>query len=354
METTPTPRAPELAPLLAELDAAERGFILAWLLSADSSQNTDALMITGLAEPSAARCGALGEAARMLPRAERLRLVNLLAREALAATPDGLENVHAETFRELLHHESDWVVMLVAAHGPPPLRQAATEILAAGRRVAGGPHFAPERQDDATFARSIVAASPETVTQVLRAVLAPVVAVPAPSAGADMQPPRRLALRLARLSPATLLEDVAMAGAVLLGTSLRGADADTLKRATAHVGAPWAEQVRRAAAPPAPDGPNAEGDTRPDDGEAAPGAAVPLTSSAESVEVAERALARHLVATTRPAGTARHTLERLGARALGARLCDEDSDVVLALAQRLPHELGQSLRETADGPGRHQ
>ncbi|MEP6653084.1 MAG: hypothetical protein ABJA82_06975 [Myxococcales bacterium] len=353
MENTPTPGIPALAPLLSELDAAERGFILARLLSAGAGEDMDTLVNTGLAGASAARCAALGEAVRTLPRPERLRLVNLLAREALAPTPPGLENVHAETLRELLRAESDWVVMLVAAHGPPALRQTATAILAAGPSVGSGRRFAREQQDDGALARSILTASPEAVTQVLRAVLAPVVSVPALTPGAS-QPPRRLALRLAQASPAALLEEVAMAGAALLGTSLRGADADIVKRAMAHVGPPWGEQVRWAAASPAREGPSTEGDTDPDeadDGDAAHAAAVTQASPADPVELAERALARHLVATTGPADTARHTLERLGARALGARLRDEDSDLVLAVAQRLPRELGQLLREAAHGNG---
>lgn len=346
MENTPTPDLSPLAPLLAELDAAERGFVLARLLSAGAGEDMDTLVNTGLGGPSAARCAALGDAVRTLPRPERLRLVNLLAREAIAPTPPGLQNVHPETFRELLRGESDWVVMLVAAHGPPALRQTATAILAAGRGVGSGRNFAPQQENEGAQIRSILTASPEAVTQVLRAVLAPVVSVPDPTPGVN-EPPRRLALRLAQSAPAALLEEVAMFGAVLLGASLRGADAETVRRAMAHVGPHWDEQVRRAAASPAGGGPNADGDTDPDEGEASHPATVTQAAPVQPAQLAESALARHLVSTTRPADTARHTLERLGARALGALLCDEDSDLVLAVAQRLPRDLGQLLREAA-------
>jgi hypothetical protein len=163
------------------------------------------------------------------------------------------------------------------------------------------------------------AATADSVAELQRAVLAPIVAVPADFPQTEA---RRWTRHLLALPSDALLAEVTAAGAHALGTSLRGSGDSTAERAAAHLPAPWAERVGRAAraeARPAGD----------------PGAA-------------ERARARHLVATTSPGTDPLHTLQRLGAHALGDRLGREDPGLAPAVAQRLPPDLALHLLTRAE------
>jgi hypothetical protein len=118
------------------------------------------------------------------------------------------------------------------------------------------------------------------------------------------------------LSFAALAEAIEERGAETLGVSLRGAPAPVIARAAASLGGRLARTLLDAAARPGP------ADTR---------------------EAARQLVAR--VATERPVDLAAH----LGARALAVALVaegrdrNEGSDVVLAVAQRLPPALGRRL-----------
>lgn len=325
--------APETAALVAGLDAGERGFVLGALVMLGAELPPDTAALAG---ESGRRCAVALENLAALERTERLRLMELLARDVLAPVPAGCSTVHPDALRGLLEDESDEVVRLLATGDddlPETLRTLVAERIAASSGPADpAPEGAEKRgeQDggaadpaeaakahEPTEAGGVVAAAR---TEILRAVLAPIVPVPETVAAAGHRP----GLALATLAPAALLRELGAAGADLLGTSLQGAEAPRVERALLGLGEPWAGRVRVAAAR--------------DSRLATPGA---LT----------RVRARALIAGTSPADTPLGTLHRLGAAAVGASLSLQDPAAVQPVAQRLPADLARLVRDTADeGP----
>ncbi len=299
------PGAPDDS-VLADLDATERGFVLGQLLGAE---NKPGATETNLAEPAATRCREAVQAIAELPRPERVRWIGLLAREALAPLPTGIEDVAEDILCEALTFESASTIRVVAAQGPPTLQQAAVAVLQRRARTAtdegdrGGP--------DALAA--------DAVADIQRAVMTRIVPVPRVAKGASVV---RLGRKLATLRLPALLAELAVAGAELLGVSLRGADDIMLKLAIDRAGATWSERVLGAARPIA---------------DAAGGAG----------DAALRVRARALAGATTPGDNPQRTLERLGARDLGERLAREDPDLVVSVAQRLPPDVRREFLAAA-------
>jgi hypothetical protein len=291
--------------IVSDLDALERGFLLGVLVAGGTDQRDVALSLMG---PSADRCADAVQKMLTLPRADRVRHIGALAREALEPVPAGIHNVHPEILRALLDAESSDTIRLIATNAPSIVQAAATATLA-------------NRSDDPATESHAAAPAPDVISDLQRAVFAPIFAVP--TASLD-QRPQRWALRLLHLAPAELLHTLTDAGADLLGASLQGAPDDVLKRAAAHIEAPWSDRITRVAG-------DSAGSPDPD------------------AYVFSRETARGLVAATPPAASPRQTLERLGARAIGHRLRVDDPHLAVALAQRLPPALAEQLEGVAQG-----
>ncbi len=289
---------------IADLDAAERGFVLALLLTGGGDPAQAAAALT---EPVATRCREAVLAIGALPRPERLRWMGLLARAALDPLPAGIEDIQEDVLRAALAPESASVIRLVAAQGPPTLQQAAASVL----RARGMPPGAPDALAVSPHP------APGAVAELQRAVMTGIVPVPPVTPGTAVN---RLGRRLSTLRPAELLAEVTAAGADLLGASLRGADSATLDRAAGRIGPGWSDRIR-AAARADPEGP---------------------------VDPASRLRAHALMAAVAPAENPQRTLERLGARDLGDRLGREDPGLVMAVGQRLPPDLRRELLAAAD------
>jgi hypothetical protein len=282
--------------VLADLDATERGFVLGLLLGGEGEPTT-----TSLAEPAATRCREAVLSIAQLPRAERVRWMGLLAREALAPLPPGIEDVAEDVLREALAPESASTIRVIAAQGPPVLRQAAAAMLSEFP-------VAVAVEEGAERGAAVNKLGPNAVADLQRAVMTRIVPVPPVAQGAKV---KRLGRKLATLRPPDLLTELAISGADLLGVTLRGADEVTLKRAIARTGATYAERILGAAR------------TSSD-----------ATGGAD--DMASRSRARALAGATTPGDNPQRTLERLGARDLGERLGREDPDLVVSVAQRLP------------------
>jgi hypothetical protein len=285
----------------------------------DNGDNVDNVdwHVTGLAlaPPSGERCAEVLVAIAALGRADRIWLTTHLAREALAPIPPGIENVHPDTLCGALRAESSETIHLIATDAPPVVRKASADALRA-------------RDGEEPAARQSSTVSPEVVADLQRAVLGAIVAVPARSA--DLRS-KRWAYRLVTLPAEEILAEVIGTGADLLGTSLRGADDATLRRAAVHFAAPWSRRVLDQA--------TTNGD--PDN----------------ELDAPTRSQARALVAATPPADDPLRTLARLGARVLGDRLNRQDPGLTMAVAQRLPAEVGRELLRAANAaevavPGR--
>ena len=291
---------------LADLDATERGFVLGLLLGAE---NEPGAMAANLAEPAATRCREAVQAIAELPRTERVRWIGLLAREALAPLPTGIEDVAEDILCQTLAFESPSTIRAVAEKGPPTVQQAAAAVLR---------HLSRTATDAGDLDGPDVLAA-DAVADIQRAVMTRIMPVPRVAKGASA---RRLGRKLATLRLPDLLAELAVAGAELLGVSLRGADDITLKRAIDRAGATWSERILGAAR---------------------------TNTHAASVEAdkALRARARALASTTTPGDHPQRTLERLGARNLGDRLGREDPDLVVSVAQRLPPDLRRELLAAA-------
>ncbi len=295
---------------LADLDAADRGFVLGVLI-AGTADAGDSAAVLALASPAGERCADAIRTIAALPRPERMRLLGLFAREALAPLPAGIEDVHPDALREVLRDESVETIRLITANGPSVLRAVGAAVIA----LRGAEEETLNQGDQAQQRDQKSGTAPaDAVADLQRAVLAPIVAVPPLPPGVE---PRRFGRKLTALAPAALLTALTGAGADLLGASLRGADEETLKRAAAHTGAPWAERIV--------------------------GAARAGAGSTDAATECSRDRARILVAATTPTGDPRQILERLGARAFGDRLQREDPDLALAVAQRLPSDLAREL-----------
>jgi hypothetical protein len=244
---------------LAELDAAERGCLLAVALGVGGQAEA---VLAALDGPAGARVVRAWQVLLGEGQAARARQVAKLAAEALQVLPAGLADVHPDWLSLILEAEPPAIVALVAAgaNAPPSLRALAEQLLESSGGVAG---------------EGAVADVPAPVAaEVRRGVLAPIVAVPALPEGVR---PARWARRLLALSGPALLDE------------LRAAAAGALQAETAT-------------------------------------AARPAWSGAASGE----------------------TRDRAGARAVGARMADDDEeDLALAAAQRLPLALGQELLAAA-------
>jgi len=297
--------------------------------------------VSRLAEPSAGRCREAIRALANLARAERVRAIGLLAQESLSPLPAGLENVSTDLLHRILARESVPVIRLIGAPGSGPspasspqlfLRQAAADLL----RTLPDPDVESDGCGSGV-SPSMPGAAPEVVTELQRAVLAEIVAVPPFGPGAPVSRPGR---RLGNLPPHELQAELTAAGAALLGTSLQGCDEAILARAAARLPRSLADLIIAAARPPS---------------EASP--------SEQQARMAARARARALVALVArssgvPDADARvnapdpsspeRTLERLGARALGERLAREDPELALSVGQRLRAELRQELLRAAE------
>jgi hypothetical protein len=308
--------------ILADLDGAERGLVLG-LLAGGSDGGTSTAGV--VAEPVGDRCADALKAIAMRPRAERVRLMGALAREALSPLPAGIERIHPDVLRRALEFESADTIRLIAAGATPTLRIAANAVLAARgdadqieshapvAKTLWGAWAADAATDDTDGDRT------NATAELRRAVLSAIVAVP--HLPPDVRP-KRLGLRLLALPPDAILDEFTAAGADLLGASLGGSDAATIKRAAAHVGAPWSERILDAAR-----------------------AAV---EAATDSDVNPRSRARMLVGTVVPGKNPRDTLDRLGVQALGDRLAREDPDLAVAVSQRLPPDLGRQLLLAAE------
>jgi hypothetical protein len=141
--------------------------------------------------------------------------------------------------------------------------------------------------------------------------------VPLAGAGAPATP---IARELAALETADLVRAIETRGAETLGRSLRGAPADVVARAAASVSAPLAAIVLEAARGPAGDG-----------------------------AAAARDSARRLVAAA--VATSGEAAVAIGLHATAAALEGEGGAAVMAVAQRLPPELGRRLLAAAGGNG---
>ena len=161
----------------------------------------------------------------------------------------------------------------------------------------------------------------DVVADLQRAVMTRIVPVPRLAKGASV---RRLGRKLATLRLPDLLAELAVAGAELLGVSLRGADDITLKRAIDRAGATWSERILGAAR------------TNTD-------------AASDEDDKALRVRARALAGATTPGDNPQRTLERLGARDLGERLGREDPDLVVSVAQRLPPDMRREFLAAAGG-----
>jgi|GEM_PF-2879855 len=199
---------------LASLDAVERGFVLGALLLGAAE---DAGLTAPLLPPSRERCAAALAALAALPRAERIRLTGAMARDAMAPLPAGIEAVHPEQLAAALAGESPATVALVARGAPRALRAALLE--------AGGGQPDPEATGDAlASALESGALDPSMVTELQRAALAPIVALPPRGDG----PSERPALAMAHLGTPALLVEAAEGGAAALGRRLSNAEGDGL------------------------------------------------------------------------------------------------------------------------------
>lgn len=300
--------------------------------------------VSRLAEPSAGRCREAIRALANLARSERIRAIGLLAQESLSPLPAGLENVSPDLLRQILARESAPIIRLIGAPGAEPsaasspqlfLRQAAADLL----RTLPDPEVGPGGRGPGV-SPATTGVAPEVVTDLQRAVLAEIVAVPPLGPGAPVTRPGR---RLGNLPPHELQAEVIAAGAALLGTSLQGCDEATLARAAAYLPRSLADLVIAAARPPS---------------EASP--------AEQQARVAARARARALVAMlARSSGvpgaadagapvnapepsSPERTLERLGAREIGERLGREDRELALSVGQRLRVDLRKELLRAAE------
>lgn len=299
---------PDPLALVAELDATERGFVLGRLATLGLDPGAPP---APLAEPSGQRCARALAQIAALERSARLDLMKLLAREVVSATPAGSEHIHAHTLAQALATESTDTLRLIArapAGGAPAALRAAALAVVAERRGAGA---AAEPDDGADPEQ----APAETIAELVRSVLAAIDPVPGGRFDAGTASP--LVLRLTDVGATELLDELAEAGAALLGISLRGADAATVDRAL-DLGAPWDDRVRNA-----------------------------MAGGGTSLPALSRERARQLVTATGRAQTPLGTLHRLGAVALGALLGAEEPDLVDSVAQRLPGDLGRRLRAAA-------
>jgi hypothetical protein len=281
-------------PTVAALPFAEKGLILGALLARMAPQT----FATRFGGPAGARgrtaLEALGEESRSTRAATLAELIALLR----APVPAGVERIHPGWLRERLAPESSAVIRAVADGLPAEVRRVADELLTErGERATTG--AGPSATGGGPSPRA--AGLAELRRQVFGGL------VPLGDPGGPTGP---IAAALMALPLGAVAEAIEVRGAETLGASLRGAPRPVVALAAASVGDRLARALLDAAARPGP--------------------------------TEERDAARRLVekvAAEKPADLAAD----LGARSLALALGPEGPDAVLAVAQRLPPELGRRL-----------
>ena len=176
---------------LTELDGVERGFVLGALLVGAGDEPDFA---AGLPAASRERCGNALTAIGALPRAERVRVTGLLAREARGVVPPGIEGVHPDHVRAALDEESPALVSRLQAawdHDVPAAIRTTTARWIAEQSEPEPEALAPPTEGD-----------PELLADVQRSVFAGLAEVPPPWHEAT---PHRWSRQLTLMEPAALL-----------------------------------------------------------------------------------------------------------------------------------------------------
>jgi hypothetical protein len=279
---------------VAALSFDEKGFVLGAALARMPAPDAPG-RVSGAAGP---RCAAALAALAETSRASRAAEIAALAALVRAPVPAGIERIHPDWLRERFEPETGDVLRAIAAGLPDEVRRLVSDVLRA-------------RGEEAHRAGPV--AGVQAVAALQRVVFAGL--VPLTGAGA---PTTALARELAALAPADLVRAIEMRGAETLGRSLRGAPPPVLARAAASVGQPLAAVVLDAA----------RGDGEP----------------------TARDRARRLVAAAGVAPAGQATLG-IGLHALADALGDEGDAAILAVAQRLPPEVGRRLLAAANGSG---
>jgi hypothetical protein len=243
------------------------------------------LTLLGLEKPAVDRALAGEGVARAwseirdLPRERRATALPELVRDVLSPLPPGVADLHPTWLREALAGEPDGLA----------------RALAQGTAVAG---LVPDGDSWPL--------EPAVRRELLRLVLVPLEAL-------AVEPAGPLGRELLALDEATLDLELCRRGARTVGTSLAGAPLELRARAMASAGAPWSVEIAGAAARP--------------------------------TEPAARERARRLVARAAalPALTPQHRLRAVGLLAVGGELIAEGAASALAVAGRLPVDLGRLL-----------
>jgi hypothetical protein len=209
--------APDLS--LELLTPPERGFVLGAALLGLGAE-TPAQLVPQVAE----RCGAALQVLSTLPRERKATRLGQLARDLGAPFPAGVELCHRSWLKPMLEPEPSDLVQTLVVGAPPPLREAAGELLR--EREAGGAAASP------------LSIPPEMATELRRLVFAPAM-VPNVSAGPVAGP-------LLDLDSSRLREEVRRLGARALGASVAEAPNEVRARAMAAVGK-FASDLRDAA-----------------------------------------------------------------------------------------------------------
>jgi hypothetical protein len=286
-------------PGVAGLSFEEKGLVLGAALARTPPAEVEAR----LPGPAGARCAAALAALSDEPRAARASALATLTALVRAAVPAGIERVHSGWLRERLDRESTAVIRAATAGLPDEVRRVAADLLRA-------------RDEDARRPAPRTDIGADGVTALQRAIFGGL--VPLAGAGAPSTP---MARELAALDAADLLRAIETRGAETLGRSLRGAPAGVVARAAASVSPTLAAVVLEASRAPAGDG-----------------------------ESAARDGARRLVASAGAAAPAEAVIA-IGLLATAAALASEGAAAIMAIAQRLPPELGRRLLAAAGGNG---
>jgi hypothetical protein len=283
-----------LETLEGSLSRVERGFLVGVVLSGQPLTDDPAGM---LAEPSAARCRQALEALAALPRAERVDLVKRLAGKLLAPPAARLERAHPGWLRRAMEEEPTGILLAVTEGLPAAVREVAAQIIE-GRG-----------EEPATCVPDEM--SEEGRAELQRVVFGHLIAMPTARelAAHALAPP--LAARLLEMSHGDLLAEVDRLGAETLGISLQGAPREVLARTAAHVGDPWGRVV------------------------------IEFAQGAHAAD--QREPARRLVGSLDVSDTGLPVTSAIGLAGLREELSTASDEIVVALAQRLPPTLGQSL-----------
>jgi len=185
-----------LAQALTELDGLERGFVLGALLA---GAGDDPAFATSLPVPSRERCQQALAAIGALPRADRVRVTGVLAREARAVLPAGIQSVHSDHLRAALDEESLMLVRRLQSSWDDDVPEAIRDATATW--IAEQPAEL-EAEGPATTALPLREPDLELLTDVQRSVFAGLAEVPPPWQDAA---PRRWSRQLTLMAPAALL-----------------------------------------------------------------------------------------------------------------------------------------------------